>query len=70
MMRSTTLSPVANDRSACVRTLVSTQEPPTKPTIEPSASMTARSPGFALVGRSALTTVARTKGGRGATVLT
>jgi hypothetical protein len=64
VMRSTTLSPVSSDCRAWARTLVSAHTPPTNPTRLPSASTTAVSPGLALVGRSALITVTRTKGRR------
>jgi hypothetical protein len=50
---SNTGSPVSRQRSACSRTVASAQDPPTNPSIVPSPTTIARSPGRALVGRDA-----------------
>ena len=49
-------------RSPWARTVASAHSPPTKPSSSPSESTRAESPGLALVGRSARTTVAHTNG--------
>ena len=62
--RSSTLSPLLSAPSAAVRTDPAAHWPPTKPSIEPSASTMARSPAWAELGSCARTTVARTNGTR------
>lgn len=59
-IRSRTGAPPSNVRNACRRTLDSAHAPPTNPSMVPSASTTAQSPGRADVGRSTRTTVAET----------
>ena len=58
--RSSSDSPDASSRNPSSRTVDSAHTPPTNPSIEPSGSTSALSPGLALVGRSARTTVAST----------
>src|SRR3954452_23770371 len=65
--RSSTASPVSSARMACRRTLACAQTPPTKPSMVPSASTSAESPGRTLAGLAARTTVAVTNGTRSAT---
>ena len=60
--RSSTASPVSSTRAACSRTDACAQTPPTKPSIVPSSSTSAESPGRTLVGFAARTTVAVTNG--------
>ncbi|MDH6120997.1 hypothetical protein ABH930_005139 [Kitasatospora sp. GAS204A] len=61
-IRNSSDSPLLSSRSAWRRTVASAQTPPTNPSIRPSSSTSAMSPGCALVGCSARTTVALTNG--------
>ena len=63
-IRSNSESPESSNARPCARTVDSAHVPPTKPSIVPSASTIASSPGLADVGRSASTTRACTNGTR------
>jgi len=62
--RSSSVLPSRSASRAAARTDVSAQTPPTKPSMDPSARITASSPGTAEVGACARTTVACTNGRR------
>ena len=55
-IRSNNAFPFVNTETLCDLTVESAQEPPTKPSIDPSEKIIASSPGFADVGFSANTT--------------
>src|SRR3954471_12490044 len=65
--RSSSASPVSSARAAYRRTEACAHTPPTKPSMVPSASTSAESPGRTLAGLAARTTVAVTNGTRSAT---
>ncbi len=64
VIRSSNDSPESISASPCASTVDSAHVPPTNPSIVPSGSTSASSPGLALVGRSANTTRACTYGTR------